>query len=85
MFRQYPINPIQIFFPDLEPLVRQSGNQIDIDIRETMLPEEVDVAKHIYRCVKASGILEIFIVERLHAKTDPVHAGCTIPFQLNVR
>src|SRR5215467_12283603 len=32
VFGYQAFDPIQVFFPDVEPLVRQSGNQIDVDV-----------------------------------------------------
>src|SRR5438067_1139465 len=39
VFGKEPLDPIEILSPDLDPLLRQTGNQIDTDVRESMFPQ----------------------------------------------
>src|SRR5712691_2663053 len=82
MLRPRLIESVEVFSPDVEALMRQAGDQIDIDVVKPMFPEQLQIAKDVGRIVEPSGMSEIFITERLHAKTDAIHTCCAIALEL---
>src|SRR5262245_31272936 len=81
MFGQESFNTIQIGPPHFGPLMRQSGDQINADIVESMLTQIIDIAKYIGSSVKPACMLEVVIVKRLHAEADAIHTGTEISLQ----
>src|SRR5436190_24239138 len=75
------LEPVEVLSPDIETLMRQAGDQIDVDVLESMCPERLHIAKDIGRTVQPPGMPEIFVTKRLHAKTDAIHACCPIPLE----
>src|SRR5262249_45018805 len=84
VFGSQTVDPIQIFSPDVESLVRQSGNQIDVDVREPVLPKQRDIVKNVDGAVKTASIPEIVVVKRLRTQTDTIHTRSSIALQFRL-
>src|SRR5262245_62623948 len=85
MLRPHPLNPAQVFFPDFEALVWEPGDQVDVDVVETVLPERSDITQHVGRRMEAAGLLEILVLKGLGAEADSVHSCHAIGFELRIR
>src|SRR5207247_11181103 len=77
------------FFPtrrssDLELLIRQAGNEIDIDVVESVFPERLDIAENVSGIVEAARIFQVLIVKRLRPEADAIDAGTGIAFELSL-
>src|SRR5689334_10040132 len=76
-----PLDPIQVFSPDVQPLLWQAGNQIDADIRESMFAKGFEVVKYVGGAVYPARILQIRIVKRMNTKADSIDAGRAVLLQ----
>src|SRR5215831_9454303 len=81
MLRLEAFDPVQVFPPDFQPLVRQAGNQIDTDVAESMFSETVEISKYIGSAVDSTRILQIPVIERLHTEADSIDTGSAVLLQ----
>src|SRR5204863_3790093 len=78
MFRPEIIDHVQILPPNIEPLVRQSGNEVNADVVEAACTQHSDIAQDIRGTVQTTGIFQILVIKRLSTEADSVYAGDAI-------
>src|SRR5690606_681178 len=54
-------------------LKRESGNQVDVDVRDARTAQQFAIVRHLLRIVASPGLAEFLLDERLHAQAHPVH------------
>ena len=65
-------------------MIRQPGNEIDIDVVESVFPERLDIAENVGGIVEAARIFQVLIVKRLRPEADAIDAGTGIAFELSL-
>src|SRR4051812_40242358 len=72
---------LQRFLPALRALVRQSCDQVDIDVGNSCCPQVSNVLEYGGVLVQAPDRRRLAIDEGLNAKTDTIHATTLESFQ----
>ena len=54
--RRQALDPVQVLPPDLQALMRQSCNQVDVDVREAVFPKRLEIPEHIDGAMKTAGV-----------------------------
>ena len=72
---------LQRFLPALRALVRQSCDQVDIDVGNSCRPQVSNVLEYRGVLVQAPDRRRLAINEGLNAKTDAIHATTLESFQ----
>src|SRR5579864_7369505 len=66
---------VQRMLPACPRLVRQSGDQVHINIRNSGTAQPGDVVENGFAIVQAAYGSRFLVNERLHAQADPVHSA----------
>src|SRR5215468_6641093 len=77
-------DPIEIRFPKLDPLIRKTRDEIDIDVGKSALAQRLHIRKDVARFVQPSSCLQVFVVEGLRAKAYAIDAAITISAQFPI-
>lgn len=72
---------LQGLFPTFRALMRQAGNQIDIDVRNPGRAQSCNVVQNGRPIVQPAYRSRLGVNEGLHAQADPVHPASEKDFQ----